>query len=160
MVSRPHSLAFSDRRLYFKPFLVSPRNSVPAITNLIEKTSCHRIITQPSFHPLLDAVREVLSPDTGYALRVDNIPDVYAIFPTSKGGQDSPVSPFPPPSKQPTVDDIVLILHSSGSTGLPKPVPQKHINVLEWSRSGTSSLPSFRRPSYVEIRCSGNHESR
>lgn len=141
-------------RAGFTPFPMSPRNSVPAVVNLLEKTSCHRIITQHTFQPVVSSVLEELS-IKNHHLQVDDIPDVFSIFP-SLTAQSTPVAPYPPLPTPFDLDEVLLILHSSGSTGLPKPVPQKHVHVLEWCRTsviyeggqvgvvwGSMALPTF-----------------
>jgi acyl-coenzyme A synthetase/AMP-(fatty) acid ligase len=37
--------------------------------------------------------------------------------------------------KHPSLEDIGIIIHSSGSTNFPKPVPLSHAGLLTWMRS-------------------------
>lgn len=117
---------------------MSPRNSVPALISMLEKTSCHRIISQNAFTPLVSAVQTQLAAQS-FALEQSDLPDIYQIFPELQIAAASPVAPFPKSSVPHNPDDIVLYIHSSGSTGLPKPVPQRHINTLQWCSARTFS---------------------
>ena len=122
---------------------MSPKNSVPAFINLLEKTSCHRIISQPAFSPLIEAVQTQLS-EKKYHVQLDELPPLHDVFPTIFGsGETAPVEPFPPPSKPHSMNDNVLYLHSSGSTGLPKPIPQPQNFMLEYCTSSKPNPPSY-----------------
>lgn len=111
---------------------MSPKNSVPAIVNMLEKTSCHRIITQPPFAPILSAVESTLK-QKQFTLTTEQLPALPQIFPQfGDGSLAREFKPFPAPEKPHNMDDVVLYLHSSGSTGFPKPIAQKQRTVLEW----------------------------
>ncbi|KAK2045229.1 thioester reductase domain-containing protein [Colletotrichum somersetense] len=95
----------------YKTLLISPRNSFEAQINLFEKTDCHIIYFASSFtdvvQPLLeerpmDAV-VVASPDDW--LSDEEVPHV----PYDKTFEEAQRDP-------------VVVLHTSGSTGLPKPI--------------------------------------
>lgn len=114
---------------------MSPKNSVPAFINLLEKTSCHRIISQPAFSSLIEGIQSQLA-EKKYDVRVDELPALHDVFPGIFGsGEAAPVDPFPPATKPHSPDDNVLYLHSSGSTGFPKPVPQRQNFMLEFCTS-------------------------
>lgn len=118
---------------------MSPRNSAPAIVNLLKRTSCHRMICQPSLSSLLFAVQEELDSEC-WSLTVENLPDIETIFPALYGKElDEEFAPYP---TRENVDkfDIAFYLHSSGSTGFPKPVPQRSVNMLEVSNCCTLCL--------------------
>ncbi|EKM57056.1 uncharacterized protein PHACADRAFT_208208 [Phanerochaete carnosa HHB-10118-sp] len=122
-------------RAGFVPFPMSPRNGIPAILNMLEITSCHRIISQPEFAPLVSAVKTQLG-EKQYGLGVDSLPGLLEIFPDlNKNGRVAPCTPYPRASKPHDMEDIVLYLHSSGSTGLPRAIPQRQINILHWCNS-------------------------
>lgn len=146
-------------RAGLKPFPMSPRNSAEAVVNMLEKTNCHRMITQSSLPPsLISSIQSQLS-DKGFALHLDEIPSLESIFPAIKT-EDPNVSPdvptYPPPPVPFHPDDVVLYLHSSGSTGFPKPIAQTQNMLLQWCHSpnliegkkrqvawGGAMLPSF-----------------
>ena len=99
---------------------------------MLQKTSCHRIVSQAAFAPVIAEVQAELKKNGG-DLIVDELPALQQIFP--EFGPSSPetaVDPFPALAKAPRPDDIVLYLHSSGSTGFPKPIPQRQVTVLQW----------------------------
>lgn len=69
----------------------------------------------------------------GYPLDVLEMPGLYDAFPLLQTGANGhpvngahSVEPYPPPHEKPKMEDIMLYIHSSGSTGLPKPIPWTH----------------------------------
>ncbi|TCD64925.1 putative NRPS-like protein biosynthetic cluster [Steccherinum ochraceum] len=133
---------------------MSPRNSPDAVCEMLHKTSCKRIIAQQSLSALVSAV-QTLMVEKNSSVEVVQLPFLHDIFPTISG-EDVVVEPYPRTSRTPQPDDVVLILHSSGSTGFPKPIPQTNQTILEWcltpiiyrSRDknicwGGTSLPTF-----------------
>jgi acyl-CoA synthetase (AMP-forming)/AMP-acid ligase II len=118
-----------------KPFPMSPRNSVAATAALLEKTSCHRILSQPVFAPVLSTIKESLGKE-GYVVDYQELPTLEQIFPEYGGHNgDFTVESFPTPREMPSPHDLVLYLHSSGSTGLPKPIVQRQVTVMQWCTS-------------------------
>ncbi|KAF7373859.1 General substrate transporter [Mycena sanguinolenta] len=122
--------------LTFKqPFPISPRNSPAAVVNLLQKTSCHRILsTRVKLDALLVGVKEELAQlDPYFVLTIEEIPSVSQIYPNM--GAESPQSPFDPyPSgDRPAWDDVCIYLHSSGSTGMPKAIPETNRVIWQWS---------------------------
>lgn len=114
---------------------MAPRCSVAAFVHLLEKTSCHHIITQPAFSSLVDSIKSELDRKK-YELLIEQIPSLGQVFPGISGAVEvPPVEPFPLASKNPDPEDIVVYLHSSGSTGLPKHVPQRQKTLLQWCSS-------------------------
>lgn len=92
--------------------------------------------------PLLTAaLSKITSPN--YSPQVEDLWSIYDIFPTLKLGSTESVleeglyldrdTPF-------NLDEPVAVLHSSGSTGLPKAVFQTHKIVLQWASSSTFPL--------------------
>ena len=119
---------------------MSPRNSVPAIINMLKQTSCHRIVTQPALSALLSGVQSELE-EEGYDLDVDELPGLDEVFPSVYDENASvKVEPYPPPQTPYNPKDVALFAHSSGSTGFPKPIPQRHENVLECCNSCASHI--------------------
>ncbi|TFK74161.1 acetyl-CoA synthetase-like protein [Pluteus cervinus] len=117
------------------PFPISPRNSPAAVLNLLEKTSCRRLITtQSTLKPLLDGIDSQLAEThSPFGLQVEEAPEVLSIFPELGGKSAERLLPlWPHPVVRPKAEDICLYLHSSGSTGFPKPIPLTHKNIVQW----------------------------
>ena len=74
-----------------------------------------------------------------YELVIEEVPSLHDIFP--KLGVETEHDPFTPfkTNYEPRLDEIAMYLHSSGSTGLPKAIPQTHQTLLDW----TSICESF-----------------
>nr|F8P9P5.2 RecName: Full=Adenylate-forming reductase Nps11; AltName: Full=Benzoic acid reductase; AltName: Full=Nonribosomal peptide synthase-like enzyme 11; Short=NRPS-like [Serpula lacrymans var. lacrymans S7.9]ANX99775.1 benzoic acid reductase [Serpula lacrymans] len=113
------------------PFPMSPRNSAAAVSNLLLKTSCHRLITtQHSLQPLLDGIKSELG---SFNFSFQDVPCLAHIYP--KLGLetiDDPFEPFPARPSRPSASEVMMYLHSSGSTGFPKAIPQTHQTVIHW----------------------------
>ena len=114
---------------------MSPKNSTPAVVNMFDKTACRRVIAQDDFAGLLGELRAHLQ-GAGADLRVDRLPDVWEVFPDlGRAADATPVKPFPPSPKPLCMTDDVIYLHSSGSTGFPKPITLNQYQTVEWCRS-------------------------
>ncbi|GBE84591.1 acetyl-CoA synthetase-like protein [Sparassis crispa] len=118
------------------PFPMSPRNSAAAIVKMLKGTDCHRIVHHAPFISLTDAVRAAL-PET-YNLQFDVLPNLSDIFPSfasPSAGLFSSPEPYSTCTDTPISrpHEPVLYLHSSGSTGFPKPIPQSQLSVLHWA---------------------------
>ncbi|KAJ6483120.1 putative aminoadipate reductase [Mycena sanguinolenta] len=139
-------IALSDTLLYLAimaglmtancvPFPISQRNSPAAVVNLLQKTSCHRILsTCAKLDALLVGVKEELARvDPDFALTIEEIPSVSQIYPNL--GRESPQSAFDPYplGNRPAWDDVCIYLHSSGSTGFPKAIPETNRVIWQWS---------------------------
>ncbi|KAG6840630.1 hypothetical protein C0991_005482 [Blastosporella zonata] len=116
----------------YQPFPMSPRNSPAAIANLLEKTSCRRVLmTTATLKSLLESVRvHIISDD----LDVDEVPSLSTAYPHLGHEQaDHPFESFPGPPNPRSEDDLCIYIHSSGSTGLPKAIPQTHLALMRWA---------------------------
>ncbi|KAF8174554.1 putative aminoadipate reductase [Pholiota molesta] len=70
----------------------------------------------------------------GFELEVLEMPPVLEIYP--KLGKETAQDPFmayPKPAVRPDVDDAVLYLHSSGSTGFPKSIKETYKILAQWA---------------------------
>ncbi|CAL1709603.1 unnamed protein product [Somion occarium] len=140
------------------PFPMSPRNSPEAVVNMMEKTFCHCIIYSPRCIPLVSAVQNHFE-NKGIEILIDNVPSLQSVFPalgSENNNMSTNVTTYPANNDQYNVDDIVIYLHSSGSTGFPKPIPLTHRIFFQWGHSpifmsyrdrgvrwGSMSLPTF-----------------
>ncbi|KAF9238232.1 putative nonribosomal peptide synthetase, partial [Melanogaster broomeanus] len=104
---------------------VSPRNSAAAVADMMQKTNCSRIVTLHHAHrSLMEAIREEMSV---YNLIFDELPTLAYAFP--KLGHEVESEPFDayPPLPRPDLDKPAIYIHSSGSTGFPKPIAHSYI---------------------------------
>ncbi|EKM50749.1 uncharacterized protein PHACADRAFT_213638 [Phanerochaete carnosa HHB-10118-sp] len=110
------------------------RNSAPAIVDMLKRTSCRRIVCQTSMHSLLTDVRaelESVLESEKYALQVDSLPELEEIFPALRGGGSPDLcEPYPHSDEPFSTDDIIFYLHSSGSAGFPKLIPQRQADIF------------------------------
>ncbi|KAI0698168.1 hypothetical protein BC835DRAFT_1413297 [Cytidiella melzeri] len=115
------------------PFPMSPRNSGPGVCSMMEKTSAHHIIADSSTKQLITEVQaELLSKN--HDLHIIELPGLFDAFPclapNRAEGESLPYEPYP--YKQPeSLDEVGMILHSSGSTGFPKPIRLRHQYMLD-----------------------------
>ncbi|KAF7789152.1 hypothetical protein EIP86_000089 [Pleurotus ostreatoroseus] len=118
------------------PLPISPRNSSAAIANLLEQTSAHRLISQASLSSLTKATQEELL-IKGHPLFITPLPSLSEVFPNlfPQKTHHTPVVPYPNAKNPRTQDEVVLYLHSSGSTGFPRAIPQTGVNILDWSNT-------------------------
>jgi thioester reductase-like protein len=109
-------LVLASIKTGYKLLLSSPRNTVEAHLSLLEKTDCATFLLPPNFP--LPAVKQITAART---MRVLDIPGTQhwlqdgAVdhYPYEKKFEDARLEPF-------------VVLHTSGSTGMPKPIVQAH----------------------------------
>lgn len=103
---------------------------------MMKKIDCSRILTLYHVHQILiDGVREQ---DPGFAFTVDEIPIISYAFP--KLGCEvevDPFEPYPQAASRPEPDVLSIYLHSSGTTGFPKPIPQSYKVQIHWMYHST-----------------------
>ncbi|KAG1853273.1 putative aminoadipate reductase [Suillus tomentosus] len=143
------------------PFPMSPRNSAAAVTSMMQKTGCRRLITtRHSLASLIDGVEAGLASAIQTSqLQIDEIPALKHLYPSLVSGTpNEDIVPYPslgPPSSD---NDVLFYLHSSGSTGFPKPIPMSNLTAIHWCltpsifdltnlptpvRLGAAALPPF-----------------
>ncbi|KIK55529.1 hypothetical protein GYMLUDRAFT_837603 [Collybiopsis luxurians FD-317 M1] len=142
----------------FIPLPISPRNTVAAVVNLLKKTGCRRLLaTQSTLQELIRNVQTELA-SSDYKAVIEEAPTLKDLYPKfGAETSEDPFEPYPFPSSYPHSGDTAVILHSSGSTGFPKPIPITYEALLKsWAlspsgrqfrthnlRLGTMSLPTF-----------------
>lgn len=120
-----------------QPLLISPRNSAAAVVNLLQKTSSHKLLTtQATLSLLLDQVRSsVANISPTFELVIEEFPSMADAYPKlSRETRTDPFQAYPAPVQPPLLDDVVAYMHSSGSTGLPKPIVQTNRMILQAAR--------------------------
>jgi len=97
----------------------------------MKKANCSRIVTLDHAHkPLIDGIRREIG---GVDLTVYELPTLRYAFP--KLGKEvvaDSFTPYPPPLTRPDLDSPAIYIHSSGSTGFPKPIPHSHRIQIQW----------------------------
>ncbi|EIN05364.1 acetyl-CoA synthetase-like protein [Punctularia strigosozonata HHB-11173 SS5] len=119
-------------RAGYIPFPLSPRNSPPAVVSMLSKTDCTRmVVTRSTLGPLIDVVVDALK-QAGREIEINELPALADLFPHL--GHETVDQPFNPYETSPNLakDDIALYLHSSGSTGFPKPISLTHETLTHW----------------------------
>nr|GAT45908.1 acetyl-CoA synthetase-like protein [Mycena chlorophos] len=125
------------------PFPISPRNSGPALLHLLTATKTYRLLTtRVSLGRLTDGVlQDISAQGVKHDLSIEEIPTVCEVYPFL--GKETPdVDPAflaYPSSAKADLSTTALYLHSSGSTGLPKPIPLSHHTFTSFG-----ALPGFR----------------
>ncbi|KAJ7141650.1 putative aminoadipate reductase [Mycena filopes] len=154
-----HALFLGLMKARLVPYLLSPRNSAAATAKLLADVGCRQVLaTSFTVAPLLTEVKEIFK-QRKYAFTVADIPSTEAIFP--RLGREVFADPFVPYEScvsEAPLSSVAFYLHSSGSTGLPKTIPQTHQSILHWCtfecitdirlhrpalRIGATILPSF-----------------
>ncbi|KAL9620042.1 MAG: hypothetical protein Q9160_005420 [Pyrenula sp. 1 TL-2023] len=102
----------------YKVLFLSPRNTVPQNLSLLKQTSCEKFFfaeeLSSSLRPLLQAARrEGIRAEIAIAAFDDWVASYTVPFPVTKSYDEAK-------------DDPIMVLHSSGSTGNPKPVTSTH----------------------------------
>ncbi|KAI4602821.1 putative NRPS-like protein biosynthetic cluster [Pestalotiopsis sp. 9143b] len=101
---------FALFRLGYSVFFISTRLPSPAIVQLLKLTDCSTVLTTPTYEPVLTE-----------AAKVRDISILPLLEPSDYYGVEAPkISREYNPEEE--RKKIAIILHSSGSTGLPKPI--------------------------------------
>jgi acyl-coenzyme A synthetase/AMP-(fatty) acid ligase len=129
---------------------MSPRNTAAAIIKMMKETGCHKILTtQHTLKSLLTEIKAELAKDA-YDVEVVEMPPLYDIYP--KLGHETPEDAFeeyPPISVRPDIDNTMLYLHSSGSTGFPKSIRESFRMFCHWASMRES------RSTFLLVRSTG-----
>lgn len=136
VVSRMEIKIIRLKLKHVQPFPISPKNSAEALVSMIIKSGCHRaLITHKSLGQLLHEVQTLLP--TEFSLIVQEIPTLAQCFPhLGREVEKASFVPYPACQEGQTPDDPLFYLHSSGSTGFPKPILQTENIMLGWCRAG------------------------
>jgi len=108
--------------------LLSTNNSPAAIAHLCKTTGAKHLIYGPKFQETAKEAQQSLK-EEGYALEL--VPEKKFPLWGPGGIADAEVKPYPAlltPEQEKRRAGVIL--HSSGSTGFPKPVPLPHLSVI------------------------------
>lgn len=100
--------------------LTSPRNSLPAHINLFNLLKCRKLVTAD---PKPQAVTTIIA---SHEIELLDIPTVEALL-----AKVHPAYPYEKSFEQARTDPLV-VLHTSGTTGLPKPIIWTHDFADSW----------------------------
>jgi thioester reductase-like protein len=124
-------------RLGHAVLLLSPRLAIPAFVSLLEKTQCRTIVHTTEYQSTVQRIQNLYENiQTHLVLNHDDFDEALAdqieldVDPTSSG------------------DRVAYIMHSSGTTGMPKPIFQSHQACLENSMNGYSHRALNTAPLY------------
>ncbi|KAG2076565.1 putative aminoadipate reductase [Suillus decipiens] len=137
------------------PFPMSPRNSAAAVTSMMQKTRCRRLITTGhSLASLIDEVKADFVPgatETSH-LQIDEIPALKDLYPALVGGTpNEEFVPYTSPGSPSSENDVLFYLHSSGSTGFPKAIPISNLTAVHWCLT-PSILGYINVPAHTPMR--------
>ncbi|PGH23913.1 hypothetical protein AJ80_01975 [Polytolypa hystricis UAMH7299] len=119
-------------RAGFTAFLISPRNSLAGVTHLLKVSGCV-VILGSSDHlekKLIDGVM-ANSQDQIKLIESPVFSEIFDLSIDCSKPYDPPLPEMEPPGD---TNATSLILHSSGSTSFPKPIPLSHLIILMWAR--------------------------
>ncbi|KAJ5238518.1 hypothetical protein N7468_003137 [Penicillium chermesinum] len=99
----------------YKALFISPRNNLESQLSLFEATNCNWVLHTPEY---TQAVQSWLSSRSMKTSLVGSISEIFSPEPV-------PAFPFQKPSDE-IEDKPAFVLHTSGSTGIPKPIICRH----------------------------------
>ncbi|TAQ86650.1 hypothetical protein B7494_g5036 [Chlorociboria aeruginascens] len=123
---RYNILFYAAAQCRYKVFLTSPRNPTAVNTSLLEQTECSRLVYSVEVNPVAKSLKAALP-----ELQCEEFPSLDELLaaPATEYGYDL--------TYEDVYNEPLLILHSSGSTGMPKPVVNKHgtfatLDIRDW----------------------------
>lgn len=96
---------------------------------------CSRLLTtRETLHSVAEIEAKFSESQPGKLLTISEMPPIYQIFP--RLGHETAENlfvPYPKAQNRPQLDEVMLCLHSSGSTGIPRTVPQTFEAFVDWA---------------------------
>ncbi|KAF7908711.1 uncharacterized protein EAF01_004466 [Botrytis porri] len=132
---------FALSRLGYTVLLLSPRLAAPAITNLFKMTNCDTII-YPNLSMLVSNLSQAKKDYLPKELRIISMATREIYDRPEVLGEPRFIRMI---DKHEERKKVAIICHSSGSTGLPKPIYQPHNRFIATvsNREGTSEFTTF-----------------
>ncbi|KAI0734153.1 hypothetical protein C8Q72DRAFT_770789 [Fomitopsis betulina] len=121
-------------RAGYVPFPISTRNSPAGVAHLLEKTGAKHLIVglDPAMQSLAaDAIQTLKSQHPSVTVLTTSQMPVFGDLYSEHLGPVEVDVPYEKPSPQ----QLVFLLHSSGSTAFPKPIPFTHRSLLQIVRA-------------------------
>lgn len=113
---RYYALLVGAQKAGYKAFFVSPRNTVQGQVNLLGRTQCDHFVVAPAYRPFVQDL-----PAHRPSLKIIEVP-AYDSWYTA-----TPATPVPFNRTYAEARwDPMVVLHTSGTTGLPKPIVSPH----------------------------------
>ncbi|KAI0896934.1 hypothetical protein F4806DRAFT_487004 [Annulohypoxylon nitens] len=128
----------------YKLLLISTRNTLEANLSLFEKTDCRTLISPTNFP--LPILKQILK------ARPMRYLNVYGADYWLHGNTEGKPYPYTKTFAEAESEPFV-VLHTSGSTGLPKPIIQKHATIVSFD--ATTALPSLGYQPAFPALCAG-----
>lgn len=133
-------MILSAMKTGYKILLASPRNSQDAQVSLLKSTLCKKFLHTPEFAAQMQAL--VMHHSELNPVEIPYLDEILQPEPASK-----PYYKF----RRPREDDAAIILHSSGSTGLPKPIFIRTGALVAVDTITSMSAPTRRRNMHDEL---------
>ncbi|KAM0425254.1 hypothetical protein ACHAPT_009571 [Fusarium lateritium] len=128
----------------YKLLLISPRNTLEATLSLVQKTDCKIFLLPPSFS--LPLVEQLIQTNRMNILEIPRLQHWL---------QDGPVELYPyNKTFEEARSDPFIVVHTSGSTGMPKPLTQTLGTIA--TLDAFSQLPSLGYPVTYPAMCAGS----
>lgn len=103
--------------------LISPRNTTAGQANLFRRTGCHALWAPASFRPLVAS----WPAQTPGSLALVDMPELDVLLSEDDALGGFVAGPFPSAKTfDEAASEALVILHTSGTTGLPKPIVIRH----------------------------------
>ncbi|KDQ52238.1 hypothetical protein JAAARDRAFT_184391 [Jaapia argillacea MUCL 33604] len=150
-------------RAGYQAFPISVRNSALGVRHLLKATGARHVFvskdppTQRLIHSVTDEVSDGCA-DQSLDLSLFPMPSYEALFANTEAFEQLP------PMKKLDHDSPALVLHSSGTSSFPKPIPLTHRILLQWALSpyygeidfsiqtlACHSLPMFHAMGAIQI---------
>ncbi|KAJ7683143.1 hypothetical protein B0H17DRAFT_1205376 [Mycena rosella] len=117
------------------PFPISHRNSAAAVLHLLKNTDSHRLLTtKGSLAHLVDSVSADSSTQSPpYELSIEEFPLLGQVYPhLGHETKENAFVAYPDSTTRTPLDSVAMYLHSSGSTGFPKCIPESHRTLIHY----------------------------
>ncbi|KAJ5083431.1 NRPS-like enzyme [Penicillium angulare] len=134
-----------------KALLLSTRNSQAASRSLLQETNCSIIIDGTEKPLMRQMVDDLETSCTDFSLRrllIGSMREIFSPDPIERYSQKGTFAELE--------DSTVLIIHSSGTTGNPKPVYLSNGYIATFDRMRRLPVPSGRQSSHLFVRSQGD----